>query len=149
MKKTILLISLLSLTLSSLTFASNKKEIYTDAAPAPIGTYSQAIAVGSTVYISGQIPIDPKTGALVPGDFTASMEQAIHNLNAIAIAAGGNLDNIVKVTVYMPDLSNFATVNTVMEKYFHKPYPARAAIEIKSLPKNAPVEIEAVLVLDH
>jgi reactive intermediate/imine deaminase len=143
-------LSLILFAVSSGVFASiaNKKEIYTPTAPAPIGVYSQAIQTGNMVYISGQIPLDPKTGEMVQGDFSAQVNQALMNLSEITKAAGGDVDNIVKLTVYLTDLSNFSLVNDAMKTYFHAPYPARAAIEIKALPKNAPVEIEAVMMLD-
>ncbi len=126
-----------------------KESIYTKNAPAPIGVYSQAIKTGSTVYISGQIPIDPTTGNMLQGSFKNQVRLALANVNAIAKAAGGNLDDIVKVTVYLTDLNNFAAVNEAMLEVFHHPYPARAAIEIKALPKNATVEIEAVMQIDN
>lgn len=151
MKKSIRFIAcLITMFFSVASFAnhvSSKKAIYTATAPAPIGVYSQAIQVGSTVYISGQIPIDPKTGVLVQGDFNVQVEQALKNLAEIAIAAGGDLDDIVKLTVYLSDLNNFSLVNDAMINYFHKPYPARAVIEIKALPLHACVEIEAVMQL--
>jgi 2-iminobutanoate/2-iminopropanoate deaminase len=123
----------------------SKKEISTPTAPAPIGVYSQAIEFNNMVYISGQIPIDPKTGDIVAGDFDAQVDQVLKNISEVAKAAGGNLDNIVKLNVYLTDLKNFNLVNEAMKKYFHAPYPARSAIEIKALPKNAVVEIEAVM----
>lgn len=131
--------------MASSTFA--KEIIQTNDAPAPIGIYSQAIKAGNTIYISGQIPMDPKTGALVHGDFKEQVKQTFMNLEAITKAAGGTLNNIVKLTVYLTDLNNFAAVNESMEKLFQKPYPARAVIEIKALPKNAMIEIEAVMQL--
>jgi len=141
MKNTLLLSLLL---LSGTSFAA-KESIYTKNAPEPIGIYSQAIKAGNTVYISGQIPLDPKTGNIVSGSFKEQARQAVANLNAVAKAAGGSLDNILKVTVYLTNLNNFSAVNDVMAETFHKPYPARAAIEIKALPKNAAIEIEAVM----
>jgi reactive intermediate/imine deaminase len=130
------------------TFTS-KKEISTPTAPAPIGVYSQAIQFNNMVYISGQIPIDPKTGDIVPGDFEAQVNQVLKNVSEVAKAAGGNVDNIVKLNVYLTDLKNFNLVNDAMKKYFHTPYPARSAIEIKALPKNATVEIEAIMGLEQ
>jgi len=121
--------------------------ISTDKAPAAIGTYSQAIKVGDTVYMSGQIPLDPKTMELVEG-FEAQTEQVFENLKAVAEAAGGSLANIVKLNIFLTDLANFATVNEVMSRYFQQPYPARAAIGINALPRGAQVEMDAVLVLD-
>jgi reactive intermediate/imine deaminase len=124
---------------------SLKKSIYTATAPAPIGTYSQGIQLGNTVYISGQIPIDPKTGELVQGSFKDQVKQAFANLSEITKAAGGTVDDVLKLTIYLTDLNNFGAVNEVMNELFQEPYPARAVIEIKALPKNAPVEIEAVM----
>lgn len=123
----------------------DKHAIFTKAAPAPIGAYSQAIKMGDITYISGQIPIDNKTGELVKGDFSSQFRQAIINLSEITKASGGSLSDIVKVTVYVTDLTNFAIVNKVMTEYFHEPYPARVVVEIKALPKHAAVEIEAVM----
>jgi len=137
---------LLMMGISICSWADNgKRSIYTPNAPAPIGTYSQAIQWGNTIYISGQIPIDPKTGELVQGNFNDQVRQVFINLNEITKAADGTLDDILKLTIYLHDLTNFNQVNEVMKEYFHEPYPARAAIEIKALPKNAPVEIEAVM----
>jgi reactive intermediate/imine deaminase len=143
-------LALAFLLVSFIAFAAppaTKKEIYTSTAPAPIGTYSQAIQTGNTVYISGQIPIDPNTGDLIGGDFSAQVEQVLKNISEITKAAGGNLDNITKLTVFVTDLNNFNIVNDVMKKYFQKPYPARAVIEIKALPKNSSVEIESIMQL--
>lgn len=124
---------------------ADKHAIFTKAAPAPIGVYSQAIKMGDVTYISGQIPIDSKTGELVKGDFSGQFRQAIINLSEITKASGGSLNDIVKVTVYVTDLANFAVLNKVMKEYFHEPYPARVVVEIKGLPKHAAVEIEAVM----
>ncbi len=121
--------------------------INTENAPAAIGTYSQAIKAGNTVYMSGQIPLDPKTMELVEG-FEAQTVQVFENLKAVAEAAGGSLQDIVKLNIYLTDLGNFATVNEVMSRYFQQPYPARAAIGIAALPKAAQVEMDAVLVLE-
>jgi len=121
--------------------------INTDKAPAAIGTYSQAIKAGNTVYMSGQIPLDPKTMELVEG-FEAQTVQVFENLKAVAEAAGGSFKDIVKLNIYLTDLANFATVNEVMSRYFEAPYPARAAIGISALPKGAQVEMDAVIVLD-
>ncbi|MCW5589129.1 MAG: RidA family protein [Legionellales bacterium] len=139
---------LLSLLVTSLSFAQPalKEAIYTKNSPAPIGTYSQAINVGNTVYISGQIPLDPKTGKLVAGDFSQQAKQALANLNAITQAAGGDLNNIVKITVYLTDLKNFSTFNQLMAQYFHPPYPARAVVEVKRLADDSPIEIEAIMI---
>lgn len=120
--------------------------INTDKAPAAIGTYSQAIKAGDTVYISGQIPLDPKSMELVEG-FEAQTVQVFENLKAVAEAAGGSFQDIVKLNIYITDLANFATVNEVMSRYFQQPYPARAAIGISALPKGAQVEMDAVMVL--
>lgn len=122
-----------------------KTSIYTKNAPSPIGTYSQAIKFGNTVFISGQIPVDPKTGELVQGNFSEQLRQAFTNVSEISKAAGGSIDDILKLTIYLGNLNNFTAVNEIMDEYFHRPYPARAVIEIKSLPKNASVEIEAVM----
>jgi len=119
--------------------------ITTQNAPAAIGTYSQAVKVGRTVYISGQIPLDPATMALAGDTFPEQCERVFDNLMAIAQAAGGSLQNIVKLTIYLVDLGNFASVNEIMARYFIEPYPARAAIGVASLPKNAQVEIEAIM----
>ncbi|MEM9057960.1 MAG: RidA family protein [Pseudomonadota bacterium] len=123
------------------------KVIHTDAAPAAIGPYSQAIQAGDTVYLSGQIPLDPATGELVPGDFAAQAEQAFANLRAVASAAGGDLSNVVKLNIYLIDLGNFAAVNDVMQRFFSAPFPARAALGVAALPKGAQVEVDGVLVL--
>jgi reactive intermediate/imine deaminase len=124
-----------------------KQPIHTREAPAAIGTYSQAIRAGNTVYLSGQIPLDPKTTQLVTGDTRAEIKRVFDNLVAVAKAAGGTLDNAVKVNVYLTDLKNFALVNEVMTEYFKEPYPARAAIGVAQLPRGAAVEVDAVLVL--
>lgn len=126
---------------------SNKSVIQTDKAPQAIGTYSQAVKAGDTVYLSGQIPLVPETMEVVAGDFAANTRQVFENLKAVCEAAGGSLQDIVKLNIYMTDLANFATVNEVMASYFHEPYPARAAIGIASLPKGVPVEMDAVMVL--
>lgn len=123
----------------------NKQAIYTENAPAPIGTYSQAILNGKTVYISGQIPMDPKTGKLIQGDFYAQIRQVFNNVSEITKAAGGNLDNIIKLTIYLTDLNNFSIINEVMAEYFHEPYPARAVLGVNELPKKVGIEIEAVM----
>jgi reactive intermediate/imine deaminase len=125
----------------------SKKALHTDDAPAAIGTYSQAIQTNGLVFMSGQIPLDPATMELVEGDFEARARQVFDNLRAVAEAAGSDLNNIVKLTVYLTDLGNFATVNSVMTEYFDEPFPARAALGVASLPKGADVEAEAVLAL--
>jgi reactive intermediate/imine deaminase len=125
-----------------------KREIIeTGRAPKAIGTYSQAVRVGDTVYISGQIPLDPATGALVTGDIEAEIRRAFENLKAIAEAAGGSLAQIAKVTVFLTDLAHFSKVNEAMSAYFSAPYPARAAIGVAALPRGARVEVEGVLAL--
>ena len=125
----------------------NKTPIHTDSAPAAIGTYSQAIQSGSLVFLSGQIPLDPETMEIVDGDFEARARRVFANLKAVTEAAGGTLDQIVKCTIYLTDLDNFATVNSVMAEFFEEPYPARAALGVASLPKGADVEAEAILAL--
>ena len=122
----------------------SRTPINTDKAPAAIGTYSQAIRHNNTVYISGQIPLDPQSGELVKG-IDAQIVQVFENLKAVAEAAGSDLSQALKVTVFLTDLSHFAKVNEVMEQYFSKPYPARAAVEVAGLPKGALVEADAVL----
>lgn len=124
-----------------------KEAVHTSGATAAIGTYSQAIKTGRLVFLSGQIPLNPATMELTGGDFEARARRVFENLKAVAQAAGGDLDRIVKVTVYLTDLANFATVNTVMAEYFAEPYPARAAVGVASLPKGADVEAEAILAL--
>jgi reactive intermediate/imine deaminase len=125
----------------------SKKALHTDDAPAAIGTYSQAIQTNGLVFMSGQIPLDPVTMELIEGDFEARARQVFDNLRAVAEAAGSDLNHIVKLTVYLTDLGNFAAVNSVMSEYFDEPYPARAALGVASLPKGADVEAEAVLAL--
>ena len=125
----------------------SKKAIHSDAAPAAIGTYSQAVRAGNYVFISGQIPLDPTTMEIVDGDFETRARRVFDNLKAVTEAAGGEMDQIVKVTVFLTDLDNFATVNKVMEAYFSPPFPARAAVGVASLPKGADVEADAILAL--
>ena len=125
----------------------SKQAIHSDDAPAAIGTYSQAIATGSLVFLSGQIPLDPATMEIIDGDFEARARRVFDNLAAVAAAAGGSLDDIVKLTVFLTDLGNFATVNSVMEDYFTQPFPARAAVGVASLPKGVDVEADAILSL--
>ncbi len=122
-----------------------KQAIHSDAAPSAIGPYSQAIRAGQLVFLSGQIPLDPATMEITGSDFEARARQVFDNLKAVAVQAGGDLDHIVKLTIYLTDLDNFATVNTVMEDYFQEPFPARAALGVASLPKGADVEAEAIL----
>jgi len=119
--------------------------IATDKAPQAIGTYSQAVKVGSTVYLSGQIPLNPENMQMVSDEFEAQVVQVFDNLTAVCEAAGGSLSDIVKLNIFMTDLSHFATVNEIMERYFSQPYPARAAIGVKQLPKNALVEMDGVM----
>jgi reactive intermediate/imine deaminase len=123
----------------------SKQAIHTDAAPAAIGPYSQAIRHNDTVYVSGQIPLDPATGDMVSGGFDAQVVQVFDNLKALAEASGSDLSKALKVTVFLTDLSNFAKVNEVMAQYFAEPFPARAAVEVAGLPKGAEVEADAVL----
>jgi reactive intermediate/imine deaminase len=123
----------------------NKKPIHSDNAPAAIGTYSQAIQAGNLVFLSGQIPLVPATMEVVDGDFEARVRQVFENLQAVAEAAGGSLNDIVKLTIFLTDLGNFATVNSVMESFFEQPFPARAAIGVASLPKGVDVEADAIL----
>ena len=125
----------------------SKQSIHSDDAPAAIGTYSQAIKSGNLVFLSGQIPLDPASMEIVDGDFEARARRVFENLKAVAEAAGGDLNQVVKLTIYLTDLSNFATINHVMENYFNQPYPARAAIGVASLPKGVDVEADAILVL--
>jgi reactive intermediate/imine deaminase len=121
--------------------------IQTDKAPRAIGTYSQAVKCGNTVYCSGQIPLDPATMNLVEGDMNAQVRRVFDNLQAVAEAAGGSLADVAKLNVFLTDLSHFALVNEIMAEYFREPYPARAAIGVASLPKGAQVEMDAVLEL--
>ena len=125
----------------------SKETIHTESAPAAIGTYSQATKAGNLVFISGQIPLVPATMEVVTGDFAARARQVFDNLKAIAEASGGSLNNAVKVTIFLTNLDNFATVNEVMAEYFDEPYPARAAVQVAALPKGVDVEADAVLAL--
>jgi reactive intermediate/imine deaminase len=125
----------------------SKQIISTTDAPAAIGTYSQAVRVGNTIWVSGQIPLDPRTKELVQGDVEAQTRQVFDNLKAIVIAAGATLDNVVKANVYLTDLSHFALVNKVMSEYFREPYPARAAVGVAALPRGAQVEVECIVAL--
>ena len=125
-----------------------KKEIiFTDKAPKAIGTYSQAVKVNNTVYISGQIPLVPETMEVIEGSVEEQIHQVFKNMHAIIEASGGTFENVVKLNIFLTDLSNFPTVNQVMAQYFAEPYPARAAIGVKELPKGVPVEMDAVLEL--
>ncbi len=120
--------------------------ITTPDAPAAIGTYSQAIRAGDNVYLSGQIPLDPSTMEIVDGGIEAEIRRVFENLRAVCRAAGGDLDAIVKLNVYLVDLANFALVNEVMGRYFEAPYPARAAVQVAALPRGAQVEMDAIMV---
>ena len=126
----------------------SRKIISTANAPAAIGTYSQAVLCGDTLYVSGQIPLDPATGQLVEGPMEAQIDRAFDNLEAIIKAAGGTLANIAKLNVFLVDLAHFAKVNAAMTARFREPFPARAAIGVASLPRGAQVEVDAVVVLD-
>lgn len=123
------------------------RSITTPDAPGAIGTYSQAVRAGDTVYLSGQIPLDPKSMKLVEGNFEAQARRVFDNLRAVCRAAEGDFDRVVRVTVYLTDLGNFAKVNEVMASYFNEPYPARAAVGVASLPRGAQLEIDAVMYL--
>lgn len=124
-----------------------KLAIQTKQAPTPIGIYSQAIKIENTVYLSGQIPLEPHSGNLVTTSIEAQVEQVFKNLSAVADAAGGNLNKIVKLTIFLTDLADFPVVNAIMAKYFHEPYPARSTVQVVALPKGVAVEVEAILVL--
>lgn len=126
---------------------TNKTIINTEQAPAAIGTYSQAVNVNNTVYLSGQIPLDPNTMELVEGDFSNQAHQVFKNMSAVCKAAGGSLQDIVKLTIFMEDLANFPKVNEVMAQYFSEPYPARAAVGVKQLPKGSMVEADGVMAI--
>ena len=122
--------------------------VSTPNAPAALGPYSQAVRAGNTVYLSGQIPLDPATGELVSGGFEAQVHQSFRNLKAVVEAAGGHLGQVVRLGLFLTDLAPFATVNTIMAEYFQAPYPARSTIQVAALPKGAPFEVEATLVLE-
>ena len=124
---------------------SNRAIIATTSAPAAIGPYSQAIKVGNSVWISGQIPLDPVTMEIVEGGIAAETHQVFQNLAAIATAAGGSLEDAVKINISLTDLANFAEVNAIMMEYFTEPYPARACVQVAALPKGVAIEVEAVL----
>lgn len=125
----------------------SKRVIHSAQAPRAIGTYSQAVAVGDTVYLSGQIALDPATMEMITGDMKAQIRRVFDNLKAVAEAAGGSLSDVVKLNVYLTDLANFPLVNEVMATYFNEPYPARAAVGVAALPRNAGVEMDGVMVL--
>lgn len=126
----------------------SRQIIQTDKAPAAIGPYSQAVRAGDTVYLSGQIPLDPGTGLLVEGDISAQARRSFENLKAVCQAAGGSLGDIVRLGLYLTDLDNFAAVNAVMGEFFKAPYPARSTVEVSGLPRGAGFEVDAVMVLD-
>lgn len=126
---------------------SNRAIINTDQAPQAIGTYSQAVKAGNTVYLSGQIALVPATMQVVEGNFEAQAVQVFENLQAVCVAAGGSMNEIVKVNLYLTDLANFTIVNEVMARYFSQPYPARAAVQVAALPKGVAFEAEAVMVI--
>ncbi len=123
----------------------SKEIIHSDKAPAAIGPYSQAVKANGFVYMSGQIPLVPETMELVEGDFEANAVQVFENLKNVAEAAGGSLQDAIKVNIFLADMADFPKVNEVMQRYFSEPYPARAAVAVKTLPRNVPVEVEAVL----
>lgn len=125
----------------------SKTPIHTGGAPSAIGTYSQANQTGNLVFLSGQIPLVPETMEIVDGDFEARAHQVFKNLKAVAEAAGGSLNDAVKLTIFLTDLNDFASVNEVMSQYFDEPYPARAAVQVAALPKGVDVEADAVLAL--
>jgi reactive intermediate/imine deaminase len=126
---------------------SNRSTISTPNAPAAIGTYSQAVKVGNTVYLSGQIPLIPETMELVTESFEAQAVRVFENLKAVADSAGGDLNDVVKLTILLSDMSHFAKVNEVMARYFDEPYPARAAFAVKELPKSVDIEIDGIMVI--
>ena len=121
-----------------------KQVIHTDSAPAAIGPYSQAIQIGDLLFVSGQVPIDPSTGAIVEGDIKAQAQQSLNNLKAILNAAGTNMGAVVKTTVFLADMNDFAAMNEVYAQFFQEPFPARSAVQVARLPKDAKVEIEAI-----
>ncbi len=125
----------------------SKKIIATDKAPQAIGTYSQAVQTGNTIYFSGQIPLIPETMEMNNGDIAAQTRQIFQNLQAVAEAAGGSLSDFVKLNIFLTDLGNFQVINQVMEEFFEQPYPARAAVGVAALPKNAEVEVDGVMVI--
>lgn len=127
--------------------AGMKLSITTSNAPQAIGAYSQAIKAGNTIYLSGQIPLDPVTMTLISDDFTAQAKQVFVNLREVVKAAGGTFDNVVKLTIYLTDLKQFAIVNEIMASFFNQPYPARATIQVAALPKGAQIEIDAIMVI--
>ncbi len=128
--------------------AMTRTPISTTDAPAAIGPYSQAVRAGNTVYLSGQIPLDPSTGQLVTGDIALQTRRVFDNMKAVCAASGGRMDQLVRIGIYVTDLANFATVNAVMAEYFEAPFPARSTIQVSALPRGAEVEVDGILVLD-
>jgi reactive intermediate/imine deaminase len=128
-------------------YSMARLSIFTDKAPRAIGPYSQAVRAGNTVYLSGQIPLDPKSGELVAGDFALEARRVFDNLKAVAEAAGDGFKDVVRVTIYLTDLANFPKVNEIMAEYFQEPYPARVTVGVASLPRGARVEVDAVMVV--
>ena len=126
----------------------SRQTIKADNAPKAIGPYSQAVRSGNLLFFSGQTPIDPATGSLVTGDISAQARRVFENLKAVCTAAGGSFDQVVRVGIYLTDLSNFAAVNAVLKEYFHEPFPARSTIGVASLPLNAQVEVDMILAFD-
>jgi reactive intermediate/imine deaminase len=126
----------------------SRQPVATDQAPAAIGPYSQAVRSGNLVFLSGQIPLDPSTGQLVEGDIATQTRRVFDNLSAVCAAAGGSLEQVVRVGIYVVDLGDFAAVNAVMAEYFASPYPARSTIEVSGLPRGARVEVDAILAFD-
>jgi reactive intermediate/imine deaminase len=125
----------------------SREAVHSEAAPSAIGTYSQAIRANDTLYVSGQLPMDPATGELVQGEIQVHIRQVFTNLSAIAEAAGGRLNDAVKINVYLTDLGHFAAVNEIMAEYLQAPYPARAAVQVAALPRGAAVEADAIIAL--
>ena len=126
-----------------------RKLIHSDSAPKAIGPYSQAVRAGDTLYLSGQVPLDPATGEVVDGDIATQATRVFENLKAVLTAAGATFDDVVRVGIYMTDLGNFGAVNEVMQKYFREPYPARSTIGVAALPKGVAVEVDVVAVTGH
>jgi len=125
----------------------SKSVIHTDKAPQAIGTYSQAIKSGTTVYLSGQIPLVPETMQVISEDFSEQAHQVFKNIQAVCAAADGSINHLVKVNIFLTDLSNFATLNEIMSQYFKQPYPARAAVQVSALPKGVQIEIDGMMEL--
>ena len=126
----------------------SRQIVHTDKAPAAIGPYSQAVRVGDTVYLSGQIPLDPATGLVIEGDIEAQAHRAFSNLKAVCEAAGGSLENVVRLGLFLTDLGHFGQVNAVMGEYFNAPYPARSTVQVAALPRGVGFEVDAIMVLD-